>query len=406
MTRRLLLIIVSLFLAPASLLAEYECAAAKDLVVRSIEGLHGGTQRADLVSGLSKLSDAEGICRSFGDLWYYKALFTQQMLAMDGLRATPAQRYKLQATIDDALRNAETYKSAAMKDQLSPFTLAVPKDRPEIIGPVRQKWALVVGIGTFNAKFPSLLYTSKDAKDMADALVDPKVGRFEKNHVRLLTDKEATLVSIRAELNSIARQADSNDLVFIFIASHGTSRLKDEVGGLNYIVTYDTAQDNPDLLYASSLAMVDLSQLVRSRIKAQRAVIVLDTCFSGGVGKNSLSSTAPSSGDMDVLKAGAGRIVISSSSDKQQSNEGGSIENGVFTYFFLEGLRRNQGKSPLNDIFAYVSQSVPRFTQANKMSTQTPMMFSSTENASIVLGADTKPDVASVAPPGLISQSN
>ena len=406
MIRRLLLVIVFLSIAPASVFAQYECAAAKDLVVRSIEGLHGGTKRADLVSGLSKLSDAEGICRSFGDLWYYKALFTKQMLAIDGLRATPAQKYKLQATIDDALKNAEIYKSAAMKDQLSPFTLAVPKDLAQTIGPVRQKWALVVGIGTFNAKFPSLLYTSKDAEDMADALVDPKVGRFEKDHVRLLTDKEGTLVSIRAELNSIARQADPNDLVFIFIASHGTSRLKDEVGGLNYIVTYDTAQDNPDLLYASSLAMVDLSQLVRSRIKAQRTVIVLDTCFSGGAGKNSLNSTAPTSGDMDVLKAGAGRVVISSSSDKQQSNEGGGIENGVFTHFFLEGLRKNNGKSPLNDIFAYVSQAVPKFTQANKMSTQTPMMFRSDESASIILGADPTPTVASVAPPKSTARSN
>lgn len=406
MTRRLLFISVLLFFAPASLRAEYECAAAKDLVVRSIEGLHGGTKRADLVSGLSKLADAEGICRSFGDIWYYKALFTQQLLAIDGLSESPAQKYRLQASIDDAFKNAEIYKSAAMKDQLSPFTLAIPKDLPQTIGPLRQKWALVVGIGTFNAKFPPLLYTSKDAKDMADALTNPNIGRFEKDHVRLLTDEGATLVSIRAELNSIARQADPNDLVFIFIASHGTSRLKDEVGGLNYIVTYDTVQDNPDLLYASSMAMVDLSQLVRSRIKAQRTVIVLDTCFSGGAGKYSLNPTAPSSGDMDVLKAGTGRVVISSSSDKQQSNEGGGIENGVFTHFFLEGLRKNEGKASLNDIFSYVSQAVPQFTQANKMSIQTPMMFRSDATTSIILGADTKSVVASVIPSKSVAQSN
>ncbi len=239
------------------------------------------------------------------------------------------------------MENARRYHSTALAEQISPFILATPRDNLQAVGPVHQKWALIVGIGKFNAKFPHLSYTSKDAQDIAAALTDPEIGRFPKDHVQLLTDDQATLVSIRAALNSIARQADPNDLVFIFIASHGTSRLKDDVGGLNYIVTYDTTDpNNQDQLYASSLAMIDLSQIVRSRIKAQRTVIVLDTCFSGGAGKDGLNASAPSSGDMDVLKQGVGRVVISSSSEKQQSQESDDLENGVFTHFFLQGLRK------------------------------------------------------------------
>ncbi len=98
--KRLLLLIVACFASASTpLYAEYECAAAKDLVVRSIEGLHGGAEKADLVSGLSKLSDAEGICPVFGDLWYYKALFTQQLAEQSKARPRLAKaKYKLQAT--------------------------------------------------------------------------------------------------------------------------------------------------------------------------------------------------------------------------------------------------------------------------------------------------------------------
>jgi hypothetical protein len=377
--------------------ADYECAAAKDLVVRSIEGLHGGAAKVDLDAGLTKLGNAEGICPNLGDLWYYKALFLQQLMAQTN-GTSPAgmkQKRAYQRQIDDALKSARLYHSEAMEEQLSPFVLATPKDSPQAPGPVRQKWALIVGIGKFSGKFPQLSYTGKDAQDVAAALSDPKIGRFEKDHVQLLTDGAATLVAIRAALNRIARQADPADLVFVFIASHGTSRLKDAVGGLSYIVTYDTTDpNNQDQLYASSLAMVDLSQIVRSRIRARRAVIVLDTCFSGGAGAQVLSPSAPSAADMEVLKAGVGRAIISSSSEKQQSEESDQFENGVFTHYFLEGLRKNEGKSSLDAIFNYVSQAVPQWSRSNNRPMQTPAIFKTDSGEAIVLGAETQQQVA------------
>jgi hypothetical protein len=367
--------------------AEYECAAAKDLIVRAIEDLHGQAQKADLESGLNLLAHAENMCPTLGDVWYYKALFQQQLVPLEAATATAQLKRKRQLSIDDALQSASHYHSEAMSEGISPFTLAAPTGELQVAGPVQQKWGLVVGISHFTAtKLNALEFTRKDAQDIAATLTDPKFGRFQPDHIQLLTDNEATLVNIKAALNKIARQAGPSDLVFVFIASHGTSRLQDKVGQLSYIVAYDTDLANEDSLYASSLPMVEISQIVRSRIQAHRTVIVLDTCYSGGAGKNFINSAAPSSSSMDALKAGVGRAVIAASSEKQKSHESNDLENGVFTHYFVEGLKQKGGQLPLSKVFAYASEQVTQWTAAQKEEPQTPVMFRSENSDDIVLG--------------------
>jgi uncharacterized caspase-like protein len=106
-------------------------------------------------------------------------------------------------------------------------------------------------------------------------------GRFKKDHVRLLLDEEATTRNIKSELNLLARSAGRDDLVLIYLASHGSARESD-VAGVNYVITHDTDVGDPDSLYATALPMVEVVNVVRNRVKSRRAVVILDTCYSGG----------------------------------------------------------------------------------------------------------------------------
>ena len=57
--------------------------------------------------------------------------------------------------------------------------------------PIRDKWALVVGISKFeNDKIPTLKYSTKDARDFYNYLV--KEANFQPSHVRMLLDEKAT----------------------------------------------------------------------------------------------------------------------------------------------------------------------------------------------------------------------
>src|SRR5581483_10097743 len=90
-------------------------------------------------------------------------------------------------------------------------------------GPIRDKWALVIGVSEFQSKkVPKLKYASKDATDFKNFLVNE--AHFAPDHVRILTDRNATQRKILSELGTkfLARVAKPEDLVLIYFSTHGS----------------------------------------------------------------------------------------------------------------------------------------------------------------------------------------
>jgi uncharacterized caspase-like protein len=278
---------------------------------------------------------------------------------------------------------------------------------PAIAGPVQQKWALVVGIGHFSDRaVPQLSYTTADANSFASELKDPGIGRFPAANVKVLTDDQATTRNIKQQLNWIARNAQPNDLVVIYVATHGSPRELDTAGGANYIVTYDTeikSADSPDedALYATALPMVELANAVATRMKALRTAVILDTCYSGGAVTNesklmgkSLANAAPGSATLDRMSQGTGRIVIAAASSNEESLESPDLRHGYFTYFLLQALKSGNGMTPMSQVFSTVAQQVSdRVAADGKKDGQTlgqhPVMSRSSNDADFALGITT-----------------
>ncbi len=219
------------------------CGAGKDLVVQALERVRPTSPDDSFEDALELLKHAVSTCAELGDAWYYRSLVEQRLG-----NARMAQY---------SLGKAQTFGSEAMREALNPFVLATPSSRglhggapeggeppahpPSAAGPVQQKWALVIGIGQFqDPAIPTLHYTTADAKAFALELADPAIGRFPPDHVGVLLDDQATTKNIKEKLNWIARNAQPNDLVVIYVATHGSPRTDDSAGGANYIVTYDT----------------------------------------------------------------------------------------------------------------------------------------------------------------------
>ena len=111
----------------------------------------------------------------------------------------------------------------------------------------------------------------------------------------MLIDEQATTKKIKEELNMIARRAQPNDLVLIYVATHGTPRTMDTAGGANYLVTYDTEVYNAgkfdeDAMFATAYPMVELANAVATRMKALRTAVIWHdgrgTCKYGAVSAN------------------------------------------------------------------------------------------------------------------------
>jgi uncharacterized caspase-like protein len=395
--------------APRASSQEAKCGAGQDLVVQALERVTPQSPDSDFVDALELLKHAVSSCPELGDAWYYRSLVEQR------LGHAPLAKY--------AMDKARFYGSEALDQNLNPLILSTPASRgfseeagtatpapaapAAKPGPVQQKWALVIGIGNFSdAQIPRLNFTTTDADSFAAALKDPNIGQFPADNVQELTNENATTKNIKEKLNWIARQAQPNDLVVIYVATHGTPRTMDSAGGANYLVTYDTevykgGSFDEDAMYATAYPMVDLANAVATRMKSLRTAVFLDTCYSGGsiagaAADQKIVTEAPSKEMLAHMTDGTGRIVMAASQVNQESLESPDLHHGYFTYYLLQALKNGKGETPLSQVFASVEQQVSKTVSA-KGSHQDPVMNRSSADADFALRSGSS-DSASARP--------
>jgi helicase len=150
----------------------------------------------------------------------------------------------------------------------------------------------------------------------------------------LLTDADATLEGIRSALEALVAEAESDDVVFIFYAGHGSDT--------HEIVCYNTDVED---LAGTSLPLDELADTL-SRTNGKTVLCALDCCFSGGLGSRvfatgltsrGLTRTTPS----NILSRfiGTGRLVLTASADDEEASESAQHGHGLFTYRLLEALQ-------------------------------------------------------------------
>ena len=353
---------------------QQSCAVSKDLVVRALELVSAHPARQDLSSGLLLLKQAEEACDENGDAWYYRSLFERQLgkgnpayaLGKAKERTSPAREAG-----DDPFHLATPERGAIVQHAHTqanpPQGTRVSQDlrRPD----VSHKWALVVGVASFRNSRLNLKYTGKDAEAIASLLRDPVYGRFGADHVRLIEDSQATTVAVRAGLDWLAHKAAPDDLAVIYIATHGTAREQD-VAGVNYVLTFDSDVESDEGLYSTAIPMVEISNVVRTRLQALKVVVILDTCHSGGVLSQTVS--IPSSVSPQIvehIKEGTGRFVLAASQGEESSYEAPKYGHGIFTYYLLQALssRRTRLSTRFTSMWKVTSRGTPPRTDGNSI---------------------------------------
>lgn len=250
--------------------------------------------------------------------------------------------------------------------------------------PIRDKWALVIGISQFQNNKLNLGYSAKDARDFAGYLVSD--AGFAADHVHLLVDSEATQRRILSELGNkwLPHVANPDDLVLIFLSTHGSGSDLD-IGGQNYLIAYDTDVDD---LYTTGISMQKLASDIKERVHCDRVVVFLDACHSGGAahpqGAKGLLRTGV---DSSQLAIGSGQMVIASSKDDQISWESKDKPNGVFTATLLDILRASGGKENLGDVFNSLKNKVQNTVLRERGVLQTPVMSSSWNGKALSIGS-------------------
>lgn len=274
---------------------------------------------------------------------------------------------------------------------------ATPPGRETAPGPVASKYALVVGVGRFRADITPLQYANKDAFDFYTYLIDANGGNFKRENVILLRDEFATRDSVVRALGEIQRLAREDDLVVVYLSSHGTP--PDKYGGV-HVVTHDSEVKPRERVWNTSLDEGTLRDFIQS-VRSKRLVIVMDACYSNGayshvagflppggkslgagsdegygrsrrymavqlLGSKDLVSEDPPAqqGPPGATPQGWGKVLISASDAGERSWESDDLRNSVFTRYLIDGLRTSRGA--LNEAFDYAKSLVRQHVKREK----------------------------------------
>lgn len=165
----------------------------------------------------------------------------------------------------------------------------------------------------------------------------------------LLTESQATHADIETAFQWLDDHEDADTLVYIGYSGHGGlagDANGDEADGWDeFIAAYDT--NVVSNAFVNIFTDDDLDARL-AQLESQRVVVVLDSCFSGGLAE--AAGLAPSltgrglatrgvSADGVVQDIGrSGRVIVTASLADQESFETTDLEQGVFTYFWLMAL--------------------------------------------------------------------
>ena len=266
-----------------------------------------------------------------------------------------------------------------------------------------RKFAVVIGVSQYQYNDIGL-NNLNFADDDADAVYNwlTRSGGFNPQDVLYLTNKDATLSTVRDSLNRFLTKATENDLILFFLAGHGTPDPFNPTA-LYYLV-YDSKIAD---LKNTGFSMSELKQIIDTKLKSKRAIFLLDTCHSAGVsgkkivvakrrektksGERNISEDEFDERELERVEiknefsavqqqlfASSGRAVITSSDINETSREserwGGG--HGVFTWALLEGLRGDADANAdkivtANEIFDFVRLKV----RAETKQKQNPRLF-------------------------------
>ncbi len=220
-------------------------------------------------------------------------------------------------------------------------------------------YAVVVGIEKYDGTVKNLISSVSDAKKVYRYLKSNK-----QNKVVLLTDKQATKQNILYAMKKVYRLAKANDMILFYFSGHGSKGM---------FCPTNVRFGKNGLLYTEVSKAFKLS-------KAKNKLCIADACFSGGIVKKRQSAHSIIQG-----KNKENIVIFASSRENEMSIESFLANGGIFTSFFLKGMRGNADfnkdrKVSLFELYAYVRRKVRKFTK-NK---QTPIMYGHFNKSAII----------------------
>ena len=261
-----------------------------------------------------------------------------------------------------AIRNPDTKSPQIESSTGNPASFS----KPRIFG-------FVVGVSRYaSPKINALKYADADAESFAEFCMSKDGLGIPENRMRVLINEKAARENILDGLENFLSQTNKNDMVVIYIASHGITSAQNNA---TYFLCYDA--DVRDLA-ATAVDQADVTKILSEKVQAGKLVFFVDACHGGSLGLTGVrfrGAPSPLSSRLlvDLVTKKDGTAFFSASRAMEQSFEGTQWGggHGVFTYYLMEGLKKNadlnkDGIVTIDELAEYVSGRVREDTGAKQ----------------------------------------
>jgi len=215
-------------------------------------------------------------------------------------------------------------------------------------------WAVIVGVSDYVGSASDLDYCDDDARDIRTALLEDG-DHWSSSRIQLILDSAATRSAVQTAIQTVATQADDDDLFIFYFSGHGGYGADQP--------PYDEADGKDECIYPHALDAIWDDELAGwiGAVACDKVFIMLDTCHSGGMFNPTAAGSdrpkvkglgPPRSehadgfaedlvhrvGLRDVNDTIATVVVLTACRANELAQESSFLRHGVFTYFVLQGL--------------------------------------------------------------------
>ena len=233
-------------------------------------------------------------------------------------------------------------------------------------GDLPRLFCVAIGVGDYHdEKLPPLKFSTKDARDFAEAITKKRGLPFADVQVKLLVDKEATRADIFEAMEWLQQETTPNDICFFFYAGHGYRDEKDRF----YFMPYEGTTNK---LY-NCFSATDFKHMAED-INC-KLIVFTDACYSAALLEGNRSA-ATTHFIEQLRRTKNGMMLYASSASDTKSKEDPSWGNGAFTKALLgafNGGARQQFDEGLStqELEMYLYKEVRRLTNFK----QTPIFI-------------------------------
>lgn len=238
----------------------------------------------------------------------------------------------------------------------------------------KNSYAIVIGIEQYRQRLPNADFAISDARLVSEYL--SRVMGYPEENIVTLTNEHATKSDFEKYFEKwLINNAEKDGTVFIYYSGHGAPDPK--TGGA-YLVPYD---GDPSFIAETGYSLKRMYDAL-GKLPAKEIIVALDSCFSGAGGRSVLAEGArPLVMNLQKSFVNAKNMTImTASSGDQISSTYKERGHGLFTYFFLKGIKnedvvKNDGSITPKDLFSYIKPEVERIARKQYNNEQTPQLI-------------------------------